>query len=121
MRILKIAVYAVGLVLVIAAATVFVVWEYGTPVSRGGIDQLKVTTRSSGHPTTVSVDGSLISSALAVTSVKQHREGRCIVVVVRQAVVRQGRRSADFHLDIAVPDEIDQIAFANSRDVIWHR
>jgi hypothetical protein len=112
---------AVLSLLVIVATVAFVAWTYGSPVSRKGISDLKITTSPYGRLTTVSIDGGLISSSLAVSSVKQHREGHCIIVLVREGLIRRGRTSGQFHLDIAVPDDIEEIAFENSRDVIWHR
>jgi hypothetical protein len=113
--------YVALFTLLLVTAIAFVVFEYGSPVSRRGLSDLKITTNSSRNPTTVSIDGGLVSSSLAVSSVKQHREGRCIVVVVREVPVRHGKVAGSFHLDVAVPDNIDEIAFGNSHEVIWHR
>ena len=117
----KTALYSALLVLFIGAVVAFVMWEYGSPVSRKGLSELKISSNPSGHPTTVSVDGSLISSSLAVSSVTQRRQGRCIVVVVREGIIHRGRTSGKFHLDVTVSDDIEEIAFGNVRDVIWRR
>jgi|SRR5271155_3549850 len=117
----KIILYAGLLVLSLAIVVAFAVWEYGSPVSRKGLSQLKVTSIPSEHPTTVSVDGSLISSSLAVSSVAQRRQRNCVVVIVREGIVRRGRTSGKFHLDIPISDDIEEIAFRDARDVIWHR
>ena len=121
MRMPKTALYSALLVLLLVAVVAFVVWVYGSPVSGKGLSELKITSNPSGRPTTVSVDGSLISSSLAVSSVTQHRQGRCIVVIVREGIIRRGRTSGKFHLEIAVSDDIEEIAFGNATDVIWHR
>jgi hypothetical protein len=121
MRTLKAVLYAAFTVLLVVAALALVAWEYGSPVSRKGLSDLKATSNAPARPTIVSVDGHLISSSLAVSSVKQRRKGRCIVVIVRQGIVRRGRTSGGFHMDVTVPDDVDEIAFGNSRDVIWHR
>jgi hypothetical protein len=113
--------YVCFFALLLVTAIVFVEYEYGSPVSRRGLSDLKITANSSRNPTTVSIDGGLVSSSLAVSSVKQHRKGRCIVVVVREVPVREGRVSGTFHLDVAVPGDIDEIAFGEPHDVIWHR
>ena len=118
---LRTALYTALLVFFIVTIAAFVVWEYGSPVSRKGLRELKITSNHSGRPTTVSIDGSIISSSLAVSSVTQRRQGRSIVVIVRQGIIRRGRMSGRFHLDIAVSDDIDEITFGNARDVIWHR
>ncbi len=118
---IKILFYVSLVALLLVTAIVFVAFEYGSPVSRRGLRDLKITTNSSRDPTTVSIDGGLVSSSLAVSSVKQHRKGRCIVVVVREVPVRHGRVSGTFHLDVAVSDNIDEIAFGDSHEIIWHR
>jgi hypothetical protein len=69
----------------------------------------------------VRIDGGLLSSSDAVISVKQHRKKHCIIVVVREALVRRDNREGRFHMLIAVPDDVDEISFENSSDVIWHR
>jgi hypothetical protein len=103
------ALYSALLVFFIVTVVAFVVWGYGSPVSRKGLSELKITSNPSGRPATVSVDGSLISSSLAVSSVTQHRQGRCIVVIVREGIIRRGRTSGKFHLDIAVSDDIEEL------------
>lgn len=103
------------------AAFAFAAWEYGRHVSRSGLSELKITAVPSMHPTNVTIDGTLLGGALAVSSVKQHRNGHCIIVVVRAALVRPGRKWGKFHLNVAVSDDIEAIAFGNSSDVIWHR
>jgi hypothetical protein len=67
--------------LLLVTAVVFVVFEYqyGSPVSRRGLSDLQITTTPSRNPTTVSIDGGLISSSLAVTGVEQRRKARRIV------------------------------------------
>ena len=117
----KTVLYVSLFALLLVTALAFVAFEYGSAVSRRGLSDLRVTANSSRNPATVSIDGGLVSSALAVRSVKQHRKGRCIVVVVREVPVREGRVSGTFHLDVAVPDDVDEIAFGDSHDVIWHR
>jgi hypothetical protein len=107
--------------LLLVTAIVFGVFEYGSPVSRRGIRDLQITTNSSRGHATVSIDGGLVSSSLAVSSVTQHRKGRCVVVIVREVPVRHGRVSGTFHLDVDVSDNIEEIAFGDSHEVIWHR
>jgi hypothetical protein len=109
--------------LLLVTAVVFVVFEYqyGSPVSRRGLSDLQITTNPSRNPTTVSIDGGLISSSLAVSGIKQRQNGRCIVVIVREAPVRHGRVAGRFHLDVDVLDNINEIAFGDSHEVIWHR
>ena len=109
------------ILLFLLAAISLIIWEYGSPISRRGLSDLNVASDSSVRPTTVSIDGSLISSSLAVSSVKQFRNGSCIVVVVREGIIRPGRKSGRFHLNIGLTDDIDEIAFGNSKDVIWRR
>ena len=118
---IKIASYISVFALLIVTAIAFVVFEYGSPVSRRGLSDLQVTTRSSRGHTTVRIDGGLVSSSLAVSSVKQHRKGRSIVVIVREVPVRHGKVSGTFHLDVDVSDNIDEIVFGDSHEVIWHR
>ena len=108
-----------ALLLVVAAW--LAVFEVGSHVSRRGIRDLQITTDSSRHPETVSIDGALISSSNAVGSVKQRREGRCVVVLVGEVLVRRGRTRGSFHVDVALTDDIDEIAFGESHEVIWHR
>ena len=117
----KIVLYVSLFALLLVTAVAFVEFEYGSPVSRRGLSDLQVRTNSSRNPTTVSIDGGLISSALAARSVKQHRKGGCIVVVVREVPVREGRVSGTFHVDVAVSGDIDEIAFGDPHEVIWHR
>jgi len=109
--------------LLLVTAVLFVVFEYqyGSPVSRRGLRDLQITTNPSRNPTTVRIDGGLISSSLAVSGIKQRRKGRCIVVIVREAPVRHGRVAGRFHRDVDVLDNIDEIAFCDSHEVIWHR
>jgi hypothetical protein len=114
-------VYVSLFVVLIVATSVAYVFEIGGPVSRRGLRELQVTDHSLNHPAMVSIDGGIISSSLAVNSVKQHRSGRCVVIVVRQVLVREGRRSGRFRIDVPVSDKIDEIAFGDSDDVIWHR
>ena len=104
--------------LLIAAVATFA-FEYGSPVSRRGVFPLQVTDNSSSHPATVTIDGRLISAALAVSSVRQYQRGHCIVVVVREALTRPGRRSARFHSEVAITGNIDEVAFGDARDVVW--
>jgi hypothetical protein len=118
---LKIILCAFLLTTLIAAAVALFAWTYGTPVPHDRFIDLKITSSTSGSLTNVSIDGGLKSSSLAVYSVRQHRKKHCIIVVVREGLARDGRRAGDFHLEIAVPDDVDEIAFENSRDVIWHR
>lgn len=47
-------------------------------------------------------------------SVKQRREGRCVVVLVREVLVRRGRTRGNFYLDVAITDDVDEIAFSAS-------
>jgi hypothetical protein len=117
----KTLLYGFLFALLLVAAVVAFAFEYGSPVSRRGVFPLQVTDHSSSHPATVTIDGGLISSALAVTSVRQYRRGRCVVVVVRESLVRPGRRSGQFHSEIAITRDIDEVAFSDVRGVIWHR
>jgi len=117
---LKIILSAFLLTTLIVAAYALFAWTYGTPTPRNLAD-LKITSYSSGGHMNVRIDGGLLSSSDAVISVKQHRKKHCIIVVVREALVRRDNREGRFHMLIAVPDDVDEIAFENSRDVIWHR
>jgi len=128
MRVVKIIVSALKIILsafllttLIAVAIALFAWTYGSPVSRDNLRELKIASSVSGSHTNVSIDGILKSSSLAVSSVKQHRKGHCIIVVVREALVRRDNREGRFHMLITVPDDVDVIAFENSSDVIWHR
>jgi hypothetical protein len=120
-KMLKTALYTLLFALLLVTTGWFVVFEFGSVVSRRGVSDLHITTNSSRHPAIVSVDGGLISSSNAVGSVKQRRKGRCIVVLVREVLVRDGRRSATFHLDVVITDDVDEIGFGDSHDIIWHR
>ena len=117
---LKIILCAFLLTTLIVAAYALFAWTYGTPTPRNLAD-LKITSYSSGGHMNVRIDGGLLSSSEAVISVKQHRKKHCIIVVVREALVRRGNREGRFHMLITVPDDVDVIAFENSSDVIWHR
>ena len=118
---LKSALYASLFALLVVIAVWLALFEVGSHVSRRGIRDLQITTDSSRHPETVSIDGTLMSSSNAVGSVKQRREGRCVVVLVREVLVRRGRTRGKFHLVVAITDDIDEIAFGESHEVIWHR
>ena len=118
---IKTILYTSLFVLLLVVAVWLAVFEVGSHVSRRGIRDLQITTDSSRYPATVSIDGTLISSSSAVGSVKQRREGRCVVVLVREVLVRRGRTWGKFHLDVAITDDIDEIAFDESHEVIWHR
>ena len=118
---LKTVLYLALLLVFVAAGVAVGVWEYGSTVSRKGLSELTITSTPSGRPTTVSVNGGIISSGAAVSSVRQHREGHCIVIVVRQGFILHGRTSGYFHIDVALPNDVDEIAFGDSHDVIWHR
>src|SRR5215469_3846776 len=107
--------------LLLIAAVVAFAFEYGSPVSRKGVVNLQVTDHSSSHTATVTINGALISSSNAVTSVRQYRKGRCIVVVVRESLVRPGRRAGKFRSEIAVTGDVDEIAFGDVHDVIWRK
>jgi hypothetical protein len=120
MQVVKTILYALLFTTLIVAAIALFAWTYGSPVPRN-LSFVKITSSSAGSHINVHIDGGIMSSSLAVSSVKQHREGHCIIVVVRQGLARRGRRAGDFHLDIAVPDDVDEIAFENSHNVIWHR
>jgi len=117
----KTALYASLFALLLVIAVWLAVFEVGSHVSRRGIRDLQITTDSSRHPATVSIDGFLISSSNAVGSVKQRREGRCVVVLVREVLVRRNRTWGKFHLDVAITDDVDEIAFGDSHEIIWHR
>jgi hypothetical protein len=117
---LKIILSAFLLTTLIVAVVALYVWTYGSPVPRNLAD-LKITSSSSGSHISVHIDGKILSSSDAVISVKQHRKKHCIIVVVREALVRRGNREGRFHMLITVPDDVDEIAFENSRNVIWHR
>jgi hypothetical protein len=119
--ILKTALYLLLAVVLFVAGYTYLLFEYGTPVSRIGVRDIHVVSSSSGGHTNVKLDGALLSSSSAVSNVSQHREGHCIVITVRQVLVHGNVRDADFHLDIAVPDDVDEIAIATPSDVIWHR
>jgi hypothetical protein len=106
--------------LLVAAIVIFAL-EYGSPVSPRELYPLQVTDHSSGQPPSVSIDGKIVSSSLAVSSVRQHRRGHLVLIVVRQGLIRPGRRSGKFHCDVAVPNDIDQIAIGDPHNVIWHR
>ncbi|WP_158819304.1 hypothetical protein [Granulicella sp. S156] len=121
MRILKAVSYLLLGVVLLVAAYAYVLFEYGTPVSRIGVSEIHAVSSSSGGLTNVKVDGFILSSSAFVSGVNQHQEGHCIVVTVRQALVHGDRRDASFHLNIVVPDDVDEIAFATPSNVIWHR
>jgi hypothetical protein len=113
--------YVLLAILLLVATIAVYLFAYGSPVSRRGLRELQVTDHSLNHPATVIIDGGIVSSSLAVSSVKQHRSGRCVVIVVREVPVREGMRSGTFHIEVPVSDEIDAIAYGDSHDVIWHR
>ena len=118
---LKTALYAFLFAILLVTAVGYVAFEFGSLVSRRGISDLQVTTDFSHHPTIVSIDGKLISSSLAVGSVKQRRKGRCIVVLLREVLVRRGRTSGRFRLEVAITDDVDEIAFGDSHEIVWRR
>lgn len=120
MQAVKTILYALLFTTLIVAAVGLFAWTYGSPVPRN-LSVLKITSFSSGSHINLHIDGGIKSSSLAVSSVRQHREGHCIIVVVRQGLIRPGRKAGDFHLDIAVSDDVDEIAFENSHNIIWHR
>jgi hypothetical protein len=117
----KTLLYGFLFALLLVAAVVAFAFGYGSPVSRRGVFPLQVTDHSSSHPANVTIDGGLISGSLAVSSVRQYRRGRCVVVVVREGLIRPGRRSGQFHSEIAITADIDEVAFGDVRDVVWHR
>ena len=96
-------------------------FEYGSPVSLKGLQFTRVTDRSKSQPPTVSIDGGIISSSLAVSSVSQRRKGNCVIILVKQGIIRPGRQSGRFHFDVDVSNGITEIAYRNARNVIWHR
>ena len=106
--------------LVVASAEIFML-EYGSPVPRRGLQPLHVTDHHASQPPTVSIDGAIVSSALAVTRVSQRREGDCIIILVRQGMMRPGRRSARFHLDVEVSNGVAAIGYEDAHDIIWNR
>ncbi len=108
-------------VFVVAVCAVIFVFEHGSPVPRRGLQPLHVTDHHASQPATVSIDGSIISSSLAVTGVSQRREGDCIIILVRQGLMRPGNRSGRFHLDVDVSNGITAIRYENAHDIIWHR
>ena len=108
------------LLLVAALAVVFII-EYGSPVSRGGLQPLHVVDHSASQPPTVSVDGGIISSGAAITSVSQHRKANCVVIRVRQGLILPNRRSGRFHLDVPVSNGVTEIAYGDPQNIIWHR
>ena len=120
-KMLKTALYASFFALLLVIAVWVAVFEIGSHVSRRGIRDLQMTTDSSRHPATVSIDGTLISSSNAVGSIKQSRDGRCVVVSVREVLVRRNRTWGKFHVDVAITDDVDEIAFGDSHEIIWRR
>jgi hypothetical protein len=106
--------------LVVVSAVIFMI-EHGSPVPRKGLQPFHVTDHHTSQPSIVSIDGSIFSSSLAVTSVSQRREGDCIIILVRQGIMRPGRRSGRFHLDVDVSNGIEAIGYENAHDIIWHR
>ena len=120
-KMLKTALYASLFALLLVTGVWLAVFVVGSPISRRGIRDFQITTDSSRHPATVSIDGTLISSSNAVGSVKQRRDGRCVVVLVREVLVRRNRTWGKFHLDVAITDDVDEIAFGDSHEIIWHR
>jgi hypothetical protein len=108
-------------VVAIAIFAGFVIFDYGSAVSIKGIRDLKVNTALAADHDSASLDGALTSSSLAISSVREHREGHRIVVVVREVPVRSGKDAGTFHLDIPVPKDVSAITFGDSRTVIWHR
>lgn len=111
----------VCILLLLLTAGVFAAFEYGSAVSRRAVFDLQIAANRPQHPQIVTIDGKIANSSMAVRSVQQHRSGRCIVVVVRESLDTRHWRSGEFHLDVPVQDGIDEIAFGNRNDVIWHR
>jgi len=113
----------IGCVVVLlgVACVVAFFFEYGSPVSRKGLQFTNITDHSTSQPPTVSIDGGIISSSLAVSGVSQRRKGNCVIILVRQGIIRPGRQSGRFHFDVDVSNGITEIAYRDARDVIWHR
>jgi hypothetical protein len=118
---LKGVLLGLALVLLVSASVAVFIFEYGSPVERGGLRIIRVSDHSTSRPPTVSIDGGIISSSLAVSSVSQRREGDCVVIFVWQGIIRPGRRSGRFHLDVDVSNGITEIAYRDPRDIIWQR
>jgi hypothetical protein len=113
--------YVVLSALIIAAAIAIFDFEYGTPVSRRGLMSLAVTDHSTLQPATVSVDGAIVNSSMAVYGVRQHRTGSLVVIVVRQGLVRKGHQTGRFHCDVSLSGGVEQIALGEPHEIIWHR
>ena len=123
----RVILYTFSVALLLVVVDLYVGLVFGTPVQLRGVftpqgyDHLRVVTSSSAHTTTVSIDGDLISSAHGVSGINQFRWGHRIVVIVREAPFPPGGRHRPLHVDVVVPDDVDEITFGNFHDVIWHR
>ncbi len=108
-------------VLLTAACVVAFFFEYGSPVSKEMLRFTEVTDHPTSQPPIVRIDGSIISSSLAVSSVSQRRRGNCVIILVRQGIIRPGRESGRFHIDVDVSNGITAIAYRDTDNIIWRR
>jgi hypothetical protein len=126
-RLKKVILYIVSVVIFLVAADLYVGLVFGMPaqlrgtMNLGRSPGLTVVASSLAHTTKVSIDGYLISSAHGVSGINQFRWGHRIVVIVREAPFPIGGRDKPLHVDVVVPDDVNEITFGNLHDVIWHR
>lgn len=105
----------------ILAISFFFIFEYGASVPLSGVHHLEVKTSSNGSEEVVNVDGTLVGSAVAISSIKQHRSGDGVVIVIRQVPVRAGNDKARFHVEVVIPNDVKRISIGDVEDTIWTR
>ncbi len=121
MRVFKVIVYGVlFLSLSVMAAAALWLW-WGTPVSRAGFFDVKITALPGSTPNRLIVEGKLISSAQRVTSVSQKRTGQNVTINVRSSLVLPNSKKGDFREEIDLTDDVRTVSLGHPENVIWRR
>ena len=118
---MKLILYLVSATAIVVIAVAVLAVLNTTTLSRRALQEFRVIDHSNGRPATVSIDGRLIGGILAISSVQQYRDGKCLVVIAKAGLTLPGRRNARFHYDASVASDVDEVSFGSPRDVIWQR
>lgn len=118
---MRIVIFALGAIIVFVASALAVFFLYSPVVPRKSLQEFHLSEAGSeGHPTLI-VEGRLLGGMMAIHNATQYQRGRGIVLLVRAGITRSGLRGATFHYEIQIPNDVDEISFGGTDDVIWRR